>query len=293
MDWKKYEAEIEAYFREEYPTARIRTNARLPGKLSKTKRQIDLLIDEEIVGFSLRLIIDAKYRNKKLDVKDVEEFSGMVRDVGADKGILICTEGYTDAAIQRAYAEELVLEVLNFKDLQLHHGKMGFVYSGPNGSIVQPPFGWVVDGTQGRGPLACLYERGLTYEEANKAREFMYVNFWTKKEPAKNLEELLRYQETYMREGQNPVSQIETIEGVKRTDGARSTIRIARFLQPRGLAEYTGFVEFDNFIFICVLFSPDELAQKNLSKLRFVMRKVVKLKVKREDPDFIIFDDTP
>lgn len=51
-------------------------------------------------------------------------------------------------------------------------------------------------------------------------------------------------------------------------------------------------MDFSDFIFMCVLFTPDELAEKNLSKLRFVMRKVIKLKVRCE-ADRIIFDDTP
>ena len=49
------------------------------------------------------------------------------------------------------------------------------------------------------------------------------------------------------------------------------------------MAEYTGFVDFDGFIFMCVLFAPDAPAAKNLSKLRFVMRKVFSLKVTYKD----------
>ena len=51
-------------------------------------------------------------------------------------------------------------------------------------------------------------------------------------------------------------------------------------MEPKdGMAEYTGFVDFNGFIFMCVLFSPDSLAQKNLSKLRFVLRKVIPLNI--------------
>jgi hypothetical protein len=280
LNWKEYEQEIEAHFRSEYSFASITANAKLPGKFSKTERQIDLLIEEHACDLSFKIVIDAKYRNRKLDVKDVEEFLGLVRDVGAHKGVMISTEGYTEAAIQRADSDDadVILDVLNFKELNDFHGLAGIPYSGPHGAVVQPPLGWIVDGTQGREALAWLYQRGLTFEEATKTREFMYVNFWSKKEPARDLESLFKHQEGYMRGGANPVAQMEFTGGAKRTD-ARTAIRIARFQYHPGMAEYTGFVEFDDFIFMCDLFAPDELAEKNLGKLRFVLRKVFPLRV--------------
>jgi len=280
LDWKEYEQEIVTHFRSEYSSARITANAKLPGMLSKTSRQIDLLIEEQICDMPVRIVVDGKHRNKKLDVKDVEEFLGLVRDVRAHKGVLISKEGYTEAAVKRAHHgdDDVILDVLNFKDLKDFHGQLGIPYAGPHGAVVQPPLGWIIDGTQGRGALAFLYQRGLTYEEAMKTCEFMYVNFWGKKDPARDLESLFTYQEGYMREGLNPVSKIEFIGSVNRTD-AHTALRIARFQNHPAMAEYTGFVEFDDFIFMCVLFAPNELAQKNLSKLRFVMRKVVPLKV--------------
>src|SRR2546425_4926628 len=280
LDWKEYEQEIETYFRSEYPSARISANVKIPGRLSRVGRQIDLLIEQEVCDLSFKIVVDAKFHKRKIDVKDVEEFLGLVRDVSAHKGVMISTEGYTEAAIQRALADDadVILDVLNFKELQYLTGLTGIPYSGHNGAVVQPPFGWIVDGTQGRGALAFLYERGRTFEHAKEEREFMYVNFWTKKEPACDLQSLFQHQEGYMREGMNPVAQIEFIDGVARTD-VQTAIRLARFKYHPGMTEYTGFVDFDGFVFMCVLFSPDEMAAKNLSKLRFVMRKVFPIKI--------------
>lgn len=285
MDWKEYEQEIEGYFREEYPTARIQANAKIVGKFSKTERQIDLLIEAHIIDLPFRIVVDGKHHGVKIDVKGVEEFLGLVRDVSAHRGILISTEGYTEAAIQRAYAEELILDVLNFKELKSYHGLLGIPHAGPCGAVVQPPLGWIIDATQGRGALAYLYERGTKFEEAIRKHEFMYVNFWGKKEPAEKLElardidSLLKYQEAYMRTGGNPASRIELVERANRPDGQPTAIRIATFANYPGIAEYTGFVDFEDFIFLCVLFTPDELAERNLAKLRFVLRKVFALKV--------------
>ncbi len=280
MDWKEYEQEIERHFREEYPSATITANAKLPGRLSKTERQIDLLIEAQVCDMPFRIIVDAKHYNRKLDVKDVEEFLGLVGDVAAHKSLMISPEGYTKAAIERAHSADadVILDVLNFKELSQKTGLLGIPYRGPYGAVVDPPLGWIVDGTQGRGPLAFLYERGQAFEDIMKTHEFMYVNFWTKKPEAPDLDSLFRYQETYMRQGSNPVSEIEIVEGVQRTD-VQTAIRVARFQYHPGMAEYTGFVDFNEFIFMCVLFSPDSLSAKNLSKLRFVMRKVIPIKV--------------
>jgi hypothetical protein len=110
----------------------------------------------------------------------------------------------------------------------------------------------------------------------------MYINFWEKEEPALDLDSLLRYQEHYMRENkENPGGRIEFMDGVPRSD-VRSTIRIARFPKYPDMAEYTGFVDFEDFVFMCVLFAPDAVSQRGLSKLRFVMRKVFPLKVAHE-----------
>jgi hypothetical protein len=49
------------------------------------------------------------------------------------------------------------------------------------------------------------------------------------------------------------------------------------------MAEYAGFVDFDGFIFMCVLFAPGELAAKHLSRLWLVIRKVLPLKVTHKD----------
>lgn len=288
MDWKQYEKEIAEYFREEYPDARITADARLRGKSSNIERQIDLLIEQQVIDLPFKVVVDTKYRRNKIDVKDVEEFLGLVRDVGANKGILISTGGFTTAAFRRAYSEQLILDVVNFKRLKEYHGFVGIPYAIPCGAVMQPPLGWVVDKTQGRGALAWLYERGLTLDDALAKNEFMYVNFWGKKKPAEKLElahdldSLLSFQEGYMRDKGTPVSQIKIIEGVKRTDARRTAIRIATFVYYPGLCECTGFVDFEDFVFICVMFTLREVEEKNLGKLRFVIRKVFPVRVSKD-----------
>lgn len=279
MDWKEYEEKIEDHFRREYPSARITHNARITGKLSNTRREIDLLIEGQICDLPFRIVIDAKYYNRKIDVKDVEEFLGLIRDVGAHKGMMISTEGYSDAAIQRASADDtdVILDVLNFDELGRFQAFCAIPRAGSNAALMPAPFGWIMDATRREGAPAWLYQRGLTFEEAISAYEFMYVNFWSKKdEKVPDLTALLKFQESYIRDGA-PDAKITFIDGVHRKDA--TTIRCSRRAKHAGATEYTGFIDFKDFIFMCVLFTPDALADKNLSKLRFVMRQVIPLEV--------------
>jgi hypothetical protein len=84
------------------PKAEVRHNVLLDGHLSGRKRQIDVLVREKIGQYEINIIIDCKDYNKPVDVKGVEEFYGLFQDVGAQKGVLVCPKGFTQAAKVRA-----------------------------------------------------------------------------------------------------------------------------------------------------------------------------------------------
>jgi hypothetical protein len=280
MDWLEYEKEISDYFRAEYPDAKFTPNAKVVGRFSKTERQIDLLIEGEIADFMFRVVVDGKYRNKKIDVNDVESFIGFVRDVDADRGVMISTEGYSPAAVNRGYYEDsgIELDVLKFKELDRFHAFAALPFAGENGVALPAPFGWIIDGTRREGMVATLYQRGLTLESAGKAREWMYINFWSKDETANNIESLCNLQESYLKTA--PGAEIEYQDGPIRKD-AKTKLRLLK-VPTYPTPEYTGFVEFEKFIFFCVLFTPKELEAKNLRKLRYIMRCVLPFGVRHQ-----------
>lgn len=280
MDWKEYEKEISDYFRSEYADAKFTPNAKVLGRFSKVERQIDLLIEGEFSDFKFRVVIDGKYWKKKIDVTDVEAFIGFVRDVDADRGVMISVEGYTPAAVNRSYYDDsgIELDVLNFKELDRFHAFGAIPFAGENGVVLPAPFGWVIDGTRREGMVATLYQRGLTLESAGQAREWMYINFWTKDEKANDIESLCKVQESYLKT--MPESEIEYQNGPIRKD-ARTKIRLLK-ADTYPTPEYTGFVEFERFIFFCVLFTPKELEAKNLRKLRYIMKGVLPLGVRHQ-----------
>lgn len=91
------------------PDAVVEHNAKLDGRNSKTKRQIDVLVRQQIGQYEMRIVLDCKDYARPVDVKGVEEFHGLVEDVGAHKGALVCPKGFTAAAKERATAWQIDL----------------------------------------------------------------------------------------------------------------------------------------------------------------------------------------
>jgi hypothetical protein len=84
------------------PDAEVIHNAKLQGKHSGTSRQIDVLVRQKIGQYEMLIVLDCKDYAKPVDVKGVEEFYGLLKDVGANKGALVCPKGFTEAAKTRA-----------------------------------------------------------------------------------------------------------------------------------------------------------------------------------------------
>jgi Restriction endonuclease len=119
--WRVYERVVAAF---EVDDAEMGTsvtpNASLIGGISGVRRQIDVLVDARFENDGKRRIIfDAKKRSRKVDVKDVESFEGMMRDVGASRGVLVCTKGYTEGARRRA--DQLIDVRIMEEDEALEH----------------------------------------------------------------------------------------------------------------------------------------------------------------------------
>ncbi|CTQ77563.1 restriction endonuclease [Roseibium alexandrii] len=103
-DWERYERLVARLMADQLsPEFCVTPNASILGAITDIKRQIDVLIDyRHDTDNTRRIIVDAKKRKRKIDVKDVEAFRGMMEDVGASYGYLVCPHGHTKAAEKRA-----------------------------------------------------------------------------------------------------------------------------------------------------------------------------------------------
>jgi hypothetical protein len=84
------------------PGAEVIHDAKLPGRKSQRTRQIDVLVRQKIGQYEMLIVLDCKDYARPVDVKGVEEFHGLLDDVGANKGALVCPRGFTEAAKTRA-----------------------------------------------------------------------------------------------------------------------------------------------------------------------------------------------
>lgn len=103
-EWQLYERLVARLIADQLSTAYCVTpNAKVQGKISGRSRQIDVLIDaRHDTDNRQRIIVDAKARARRIDVTHVEAFRGLMDDVGATHGYLVCPHGYTHAAERRA-----------------------------------------------------------------------------------------------------------------------------------------------------------------------------------------------
>jgi len=286
MNWKSYEDRIHEHFTHAYPKANVRKNQYILGKYSKAKRQIDVLIEETIGTTPVRTIVDGKFFNRKVDVTKVEAFASFVADVGAQRGILVTSRGYSKAALERAFndSRKLELDILNFDDLQQFQALVALPYVDDNTVVVPAPLGWVIDGDK-QGPFhACAYQRGLDLAAAQKRMEWMYMILSPKGRGLNTIDDLISFQNSRTKKhGQGGRT---TYLNPTLRDDALTKIRCTRFRDPK-FYEITGFVPFDKFIFFCVVITPANRKAVNLRKLEYVLAKIMLVNVKRDNTQLI------
>ncbi|USI28721.1 restriction endonuclease [Alteromonas macleodii] len=120
ISWKKYERFVAELCSEDYQSANttIIPNAKIKGCLSKTSRQVDVLIDSRFGDDrNRRIIVDAKKYSRPLNVKDVESFYGMMIDCSSKVGVLVCPNGYSAAAKKRAQ-DFINLKIVSLQELE-------------------------------------------------------------------------------------------------------------------------------------------------------------------------------
>ena len=269
IDWKNYELAVLSECRRIYKNANILYNTSINGRYSQRKRQIDILIKDDQKTY----IIDAKKFNRRIDIKIVESFIGMIKDVGADYGLIVSEKGFTKTAINRAHLgeENIEVDILSLKELEQLQGTIAISYIDNHGIIINSPFGWIVDGSHRENILAILYQRGLSFEEASENKEWAYINAVIKDREISSEKELvvLQNQELLCWDKNGKIEE-------KMEDGIR--IRIFES-QKYPTKEITLFREFQDFIFFVVLFTPDYLLNRNIRKIRDLLMTALPIEI--------------
>lgn len=274
MGWQEYEKRVLEECRRVFSNSDIAYNKHIKGLYSERMRQIDVFIK---TSTGIVYVVDAKMYATKVDVKDVESFIGMIKDVGADYGIIVSEKGFTKSAIKRAHLGEnnIEVDILNINELQMFQAEGAISYSGRNGVAISAPFGWIVDGTQRNGLVASLYQRGLTFEEATINMEWAYLNFWNKNDTIDTIGKLIDYQNDNLLEMDN-----EGKVYVNVNDVIKERIFTSKKYPAK---EITLYRDFHKFILFVVLFSPDNTLNRNINKMRYLLLNALPFEFKQEN----------
>jgi hypothetical protein len=247
------------------------------GVLSQTPRQIDVLIETGSAEFPTKIVVEARYFSRKLDVKHVEAFLTKLKDVRAHVGVIVSPLGYTSGAekLAKNNSQDVYLEIFTLAELKEWQGPTAIPYSRGNAVSIIAPLGWVVDGSKQDGSLARIYQRGLSQSEAIRRAEFMYINFWTKIEDVSNIPELLAYQWQYLKIAPNAVRVL--LPGIQSRH--ETQIRLFSRSDHPEILEVTGLVDCGAFILMCVCIGAVAKERENIRRTRFVLESALPIKL--------------
>jgi Restriction endonuclease len=97
--WQDFELLVKRIQEQLSPFAECTHNAIIRGHDSGVDRQIDVAVRQRIGQFDIFIAIECKDYNRPLDVKDVETFIAEMKDVRANKGVIVSAKGFTTAGI--------------------------------------------------------------------------------------------------------------------------------------------------------------------------------------------------
>jgi len=114
MKWKKFEELTAQIYAELSPAASVVHNDKIQGIDSGVVRQIDVSIRFALAGHQILTVVQARDHAQPADINDIGEFSAVIKDIRANKGIVICKSGFTEGATR--LARNLGIDICNIHD---------------------------------------------------------------------------------------------------------------------------------------------------------------------------------
>jgi hypothetical protein len=98
------------------PDALIRRNERIKGVKSKSTREIDISIRQRIGHSNILIVVECKDYGSPVHVKHMESFIEFLKDVQANKGIMVSSNAFTEGARNRAI--EAGIDLYSLSDIK-------------------------------------------------------------------------------------------------------------------------------------------------------------------------------
>ena len=102
MEWQEYQDAVAELYVQAEGIGDVQKNITLPDKVTGQPRQVDYLITAVIKGHEVKMIVDAKYYKEKININHIDGVNALAEAVGVDKAIIVCANGWTKPATNKA-----------------------------------------------------------------------------------------------------------------------------------------------------------------------------------------------
>ncbi len=116
MNWQEYEEAVGKLYEKAEDLGQVYKNIKRPDKVTDRPRQVDVWVEFEKAGHTIKILIDAKFHKNKINVRHVESVHALAQAVGAHKAVLVASNGWTDAASEKATYFRMDLMLLTFDE---------------------------------------------------------------------------------------------------------------------------------------------------------------------------------
>ncbi|MGW2489575.1 restriction endonuclease [Streptomyces sp. NPDC001606] len=100
--WQRYELSVREMLKALDPDATVVHDEHVMGRLSGTRRQVDVLVTGKVLGLEITVAVECKRHQRPSSIEVVDQFIGKILDIGADRGILYSYSGFSSSAVSRA-----------------------------------------------------------------------------------------------------------------------------------------------------------------------------------------------
>jgi len=119
--WRRFEKLVARVQEDLAPNAVVTHNNKIKGCDSSELRQIDVTVKQKVGQYDMLIAIDCKDYKRAVNVKDVEQFIGLIKDIRANKGVMVAANGFSSTA--KRIGEKAGLDLYRLFDAEAYDWK--------------------------------------------------------------------------------------------------------------------------------------------------------------------------
>lgn len=116
--WRRFEKLVAQVQKELAPSAQVTHNDKIRGYNSGEFRQIDTTVKQKVGQYDILIAIDCKDYKSAVDVNEIEGFIGLIRDIRANKGVMVAANDFSETA--KRVGEDAGLNLYRLVDTEAH-----------------------------------------------------------------------------------------------------------------------------------------------------------------------------